>query len=90
VEEASSSLGVLAYNIRVYIIIPMVLSETFWISFVTIGAGLVTAGFATCYKSKCVEFDCCGIRIKRDIQTEFKEDAMDKLHRGKSVLQDQS
>ena len=52
----------------------MALSETFWVSFITIGAGLITACLGLCYKSKCSECDCFGVHLKRDIKSEVKED----------------
>jgi hypothetical protein len=52
----------------------MPLSETFWVSFVTIGAGLITAALGVCYKSKCSEMDFFCIKIRRDVASEVKED----------------
>ena len=50
------------------------LSETFWVSFVTIGAGLFASCLGVAYKSKCSEISCCGMSIKRNVNIEMKED----------------
>ena len=50
------------------------LSETFWVSFVTIFAGLVASCLGVAYKSKCSEISCCGMSIKRNVNVEMKED----------------
>ena len=59
------------------------LSETFFISFVTIGAGLLASCMGIAYKSKCSEVNCCGLSIKRDVRVELLED-MKKLEFTKS------
>ena len=50
------------------------LGETFWISFVTIVAGLCVSCLGVAYKSKCSEVNCCGLSIKRNVNVEMKED----------------
>ena len=52
----------------------MPLSETFWVSFVTIGSGLIASAIAVCYKSKCSDISFCGVSIKRNVNVEMKED----------------
>jgi hypothetical protein len=48
----------------------------FYLTLATIffgGVGLITR---YAYKSKCVEFECCCIKIKRDIDVEEREDTL--------------
>ena len=59
------------------------LSETFWVSFITIGSGLIASAIAVCYKSKCSEISFCGLSIKRDVRVELLED-MKKMEFTKS------
>jgi hypothetical protein len=51
----------------------MVLSEVFWISFVTTASGFLLKMASFAYKSKCKEVSCCGIKILRDITAEVEE-----------------
>jgi hypothetical protein len=49
------------------------LSEVFWIAFVSSTTALVLGIARMAYKSKCTTVDCCCIKIVRDVQTEEKE-----------------
>jgi hypothetical protein len=46
----------------------------FYLSVLTLICGSFTLAVRFCYRSKCKQFDCCGIKIIRDIETELKED----------------
>ena len=48
----------------------MVLSETFWIAFVSTMSASCLVTVRWCYRSKCTNVKCCGIEIERDVHTE--------------------
>ena len=48
----------------------MVLSETFWIAFVSTMSASCLVTVRWCYRSKCNNVKCCGIEIQRDVRTE--------------------
>jgi hypothetical protein len=50
-----------------------VLSEVFWISFITATITFLGITAKMCYKSKCKQVECCCIKIIRDVETEEKE-----------------
>jgi len=50
------------------------LSEVFWIAFITTASGMVIKLASMAYKSKCKECSFCCIKIIRDIESEVKED----------------
>ncbi len=49
------------------------LSETFWITFTTMGFGFLTGALAYALKSKCSRVKCCCLEIIRDIDAELEE-----------------
>lgn len=50
------------------------LSEVFWVAFITTISGVILKLASLAYKSKCKECSVCCIRIVRDIENEVKED----------------
>ena len=46
----------------------------FYLSIATLLCTCMTLSIKYCYKSKCKEVHFCCIKIKRDIETEYKED----------------
>ena len=59
------------------------LNSVFWLSLAGILSAMIGLCLKSCYKSKCSEFSFCGIKIKRDIETEKEED-IESMRRGKS------
>ena len=49
------------------------LSEVFWVAFVTTISGMVIKLASMAYKSKCKECSFFGLRIIRDVELEEKE-----------------
>jgi len=49
------------------------LSEVFWVAFITTISGVIIKLCSMAYKSKCKEVACCCIKIVRDIEAEEKE-----------------
>ena len=49
------------------------LSETFWIAFVTAATGFLLKCVSMAYKSKCKEVDICCLKIIRDVEVEQEE-----------------
>lgn len=47
---------------------------TFWLSVAGVLSAIIGLCLKSIYKSKCSEFNCCGITIKRDVQVELRED----------------
>lgn len=53
------------------------LSEVFWVAFITtMSATLIKCG-AMLYKSKCREIECCCIKIVRDLEAEAAAEALE-------------
>lgn len=50
------------------------LSEVFWVAFVTTVSGMVIKLASMCYKSKCKEVQFCCVKIIRDTESEEKEE----------------
>ena len=48
----------------------MVLSETFWIAFVSTASASCLITVRWCYRSKCSHITFCGIDIQRDVRGE--------------------
>lgn len=51
-----------------------VLTEVFWVTFITTVTGMLIKLASMCYKSKCVQVDVCCIKIVRDTAAEEKEE----------------
>ena len=49
------------------------LSETFWITFTTMGFAFLSGALAYALKSKCTRVKCFGLEIIRDIDAELEE-----------------
>ena len=49
------------------------LSETFWVSFITMSFAFLTGSLAYALKSKCSRVKCCCLEIIRDIGAELEE-----------------
>jgi hypothetical protein len=56
------------------------LSEVFWVAFITTITGMVIKLCSMAYKSKCKVIDCCCIKIIRDTDAEEKEEEFRVLH----------
>lgn len=56
------------------------LSEVFWVAFITTVSGVVIKLASMAYKSKCKECNICCISIKRDVELEEKENEFEILH----------
>lgn len=53
------------------------LSEVFWVAFITTVSGVIIKCAAMAYKSKCKEIHCCCITIVRDLEAEARADALE-------------
>jgi hypothetical protein len=53
------------------------LSEVFWVAFITTTSGVIIKLAAMAYKSKCREIECCCIKIVRDIDAEARAEAIE-------------
>jgi hypothetical protein len=56
------------------------LSEVFWVAFVTTTTGFLLKIVSFCYKSKCTEYNFCCIKIKRDPAAELAEDELERVN----------
>jgi|688.fasta_scaffold283743_3 hypothetical protein len=52
----------------------MVLSETFWIAFVSTASASFLVCLRWAYKSKCNHVECCCIKVDRDVHGEERLD----------------
>jgi len=57
------------------------LSEVFWIAFITTISGVIIKLCSMAYKSKCKEVSCCCIKLVRDVELEEKENEFEITHR---------
>ena len=55
------------------------LSETFWVAFITVASGLLLKIASMLFKSKCSECQMCCFKIRRDVQLEEREHEFDVL-----------
>lgn len=53
------------------------LSEVFWVAFITTVSGIIIKCAAMAYKSKCKEIHCCCITIVRDLEAEARAEALE-------------
>lgn len=51
------------------------LTEVFWVSFVSTVTGMIIALARICYKSKCRQVDICCVHVFRDTALEVQEEA---------------
>ena len=56
------------------------LSEVFWVAFITTISGMIIKLVSMAYKSKCKEVACCCLKIVRDTEAEEKEEEFRILH----------
>lgn len=49
------------------------LSEVFWVAFITTISGMILKLASLAYKSKCKECSVCCIKVIRDVEAETKE-----------------
>ena len=54
------------------------LSEVFWVAFITTVSGVIIKCAAMAYKSKCKEIHCCCITIVRDLEAEARAEALEQ------------
>jgi hypothetical protein len=57
------------------------LSEVFWVAFITTISGVVIKLASMAYKSKCKEFSLCCCSVKRDVDLEERENEFEITHR---------
>ena len=57
------------------------LSEVFWVAFITTISGLIIKLCSMAYKSKCKEVSCCCIKLVRDVELEEKENEFEITHK---------
>jgi len=57
------------------------LSEVFWVAFITTMSGCLIKVISMAYKSKCKEVECCCMKIVRDVALEEKENEFEITHR---------
>ena len=57
------------------------LSEVFWVAFITTISGVVIKLASMAYKSKCKECSLCCFSVKRDVELEEKENEFEITHR---------
>ena len=57
------------------------LSEVFWIAFVSTASGMIIKLVSMAYKTKCKECSCCCIKVIRDVELEEKENEFEILHK---------
>ena len=57
------------------------LSEVFWVAFITTISGMIIKLASMAYKSKCKEVEFCCLKLKRDVDLEEKENEFEITHR---------
>jgi hypothetical protein len=57
------------------------LSEVFWVAFITTISGMIIKLVSMAYKSKCKEVSCCCIKLVRDVDLEEKENEFEITHK---------
>ena len=57
------------------------LSEVFWVAFITTASGMVIKLASMAYKSKCKEFQCCCLKVVRDVVLEEKENEFEIMNK---------
>ncbi len=56
------------------------LSEVFWVAFITTVTAMIIKLASMCYKSKCKEVQFCCFKIVRDTESEEKEEEYRMAH----------
>lgn len=57
------------------------LSEVFWIAFISTVSGLMIKLCSMAFKSKCSEFSACCFTVKRNVDIEEREHEFDVEHK---------
>lgn len=57
------------------------LSEVFWVAFITTISGMIIKLCSMAYKSKCKEVSCCCMKFVRDVELEEKENEFEITHK---------
>jgi hypothetical protein len=65
------------------------LSEVFWVAFISTASGLLIKLCSMAYKSKCKEASCCCLKIIRDIDAEKKEEEFRILHQPRNETKEE-
>lgn len=60
------------------------LSEVFWVAFITTISGMIIKLGSMLYKSKCKECSMCCFKIIRDVELEEKEKEFELTHKTES------
>ena len=63
-------------------------NAVFWSFFITSVIGCLLKFSAVIYKSKCKEFQCCCLKVIRDVETEEKLDEVEANRISKSDTKD--
>lgn len=61
------------------------LSEVFWVAFISTMSATLIKCFAMLYKSKCREVECCCIKIVRDLEAEAAAEALEQQNNRQSL-----
>lgn len=61
------------------------LSEVFWVAFITTMSATLIKCFAMLYKSKCREVECCCIKIVRDLEAEAAAELIEQQNNRQSL-----
>ena len=61
------------------------LSEVFWVAFITTISGMIIKLVSMAYKSKCKEVACCCLKIIRDTEAEEKEEEFRITHPSRNM-----
>ena len=56
------------------------LSEVFWIAFVSTASGMIIKLASMAYKTKCKECSMCCFKVIRDVELEEKENEFEIIH----------
>lgn len=56
------------------------LSEVFWIAFVSTASGMIIKLASMAYKTKCKECSMCCLKITRDVELEERENEFEIIH----------
>lgn len=64
------------------------LSEVFWVAFISTISGVIIKLCSMAYKSKCKEVSCCCIKLVRDVELEEKENEFEITHRVQQNTED--
>jgi hypothetical protein len=66
------------------------LSEVFWVAFITTISGVIIKLCSMAYKSKCKEVSCCCIKLVRDVELEEKENEFEITHKTPPLTKSES